>query len=136
MQFSARTELLNRTLIWNEAHLRHALREYERHYNEHRIHRSLAAAAPSRARHQPLGPDRIERFAVLRRTVSVESCTSIGMPLDLCGRNFRHAQRCRAVPVAAAATLGVQSRGITTRGWNSSDGVVNCGGTPSSGTAG
>ncbi len=28
-----RAELLDRTLIWNEAHLRHALREYERHYN-------------------------------------------------------------------------------------------------------
>ncbi|WP_242642657.1 transposase [Lentzea alba] len=41
-----RAELLDRTLIWNQAHLRHALREYERHYNEHRTHRSLAAAAP------------------------------------------------------------------------------------------
>ena len=28
-------ELLDRTLIWNQTHLRHALREYERHYNEH-----------------------------------------------------------------------------------------------------
>ncbi|MET9232623.1 hypothetical protein [Lentzea sp. NPDC003310] len=28
-----RGELLDRTLIWNEAHLRHALREYEQHYN-------------------------------------------------------------------------------------------------------
>jgi transposase len=27
-----------------------------------------------------------------RTTVSAESSTSIGMPLDLCGRNFRHAQ--------------------------------------------
>lgn len=43
-----------------------ALREYERHYNEHHTHRSLAAAAPLWARHQPLGPDRIECLAVLR----------------------------------------------------------------------
>ena len=64
---SLRGELLDRTLIWNEAHLRHALREYERHYNEHRTHRSLAAAAPLRARQQPLGTDRIERLAVFRR---------------------------------------------------------------------
>ncbi|MFD4636511.1 integrase core domain-containing protein [Lentzea sp. NPDC058436] len=64
---SLRGELLDRTLIWNEAHLPHALREYERHYNEHRTHRSLAAAAPFRARLQPLGPDRIERLAVLRQ---------------------------------------------------------------------
>jgi transposase InsO family protein len=61
-----RGELLDRTLIWNEAHLRRALREYERHYNEHCTHRSLAAAAPLRARNQALGPDRIERLAVLR----------------------------------------------------------------------
>ena len=45
-----RTELLDRTLIWNETHLRPALREYERHHNQHRTHRSLAAAAPLRAR--------------------------------------------------------------------------------------
>ena len=44
--------LLNRTLIWNQTHLRHELREYERHYNEHRTHRSLTAAAPLRARPQ------------------------------------------------------------------------------------
>jgi transposase len=62
-----RTELLDRMLIWNEAHLRHALREYERHYNLHRTHRSLAAAAPLRARPQPLEPDRIERLAIRRR---------------------------------------------------------------------
>ncbi|MFC0540677.1 integrase core domain-containing protein [Kutzneria chonburiensis] len=31
-----RTELLDRTLMWNETHLRHALGEYERHYNRHR----------------------------------------------------------------------------------------------------
>jgi hypothetical protein len=41
-----RAELLDRTLIWNETHLRHAHREYERHHNMRRTHRSLAAAAP------------------------------------------------------------------------------------------
>lgn len=61
-----RAELLDRTLIWNETHLRHALREYERHYNSHRTHRSLAAAAPLRTRPQPLEPDRIDRLAIHR----------------------------------------------------------------------
>ncbi|AHH98741.1 integrase core domain-containing protein [Kutzneria albida] len=61
-----RTELLDRTLIWNETHLRHALREYERHYNQHRTHRSLAAAAPLPAGPQPLEPDQIERLTVRR----------------------------------------------------------------------
>lgn len=62
-----RTELLDRSPIWNETHLRHALGEYERHYNLHRTHRSLAAAAPLRARPQPLEPDRIERLVIRRQ---------------------------------------------------------------------
>jgi putative transposase len=41
-----RRELLDRTLAWNQAHLRRILREYEAHYNQHRPHRSLNAAAP------------------------------------------------------------------------------------------
>jgi transposase InsO family protein len=51
-----RTELLDRTLIWNERHLRHALREYERHYNQHRPHRTLNAAAPLRPLPRPRKP--------------------------------------------------------------------------------
>src|SRR5207248_2023281 len=35
---SCRYELLDRTLIWNRAHLIHALPQYERHYNAHRPH--------------------------------------------------------------------------------------------------
>jgi len=33
-------------LIWNQAHLLHALREFETHYNLHRPHRSLGQSAP------------------------------------------------------------------------------------------
>jgi transposase len=36
---SCRHELLDRTLIWNQAHLLHALHEYEGHHNAHRPHR-------------------------------------------------------------------------------------------------
>src|SRR4029450_7697241 len=39
---SCRRELLDRTLVWNQAHLLHALREYERHYNAHRPHRGIS----------------------------------------------------------------------------------------------
>ena len=35
---TCRHELLDRTLIWNEAHLRHALRQFETHHNEHWPH--------------------------------------------------------------------------------------------------
>ncbi|MCG8927444.1 transposase [Lentzea sp. CC55] len=62
-----RAELLDRTLVWNEAHLRRVLREYERHYNEHRTHRSLAAAPPLRVRPQPLELDQIELLTVDRQ---------------------------------------------------------------------
>jgi putative transposase len=51
---TCRHELLDRTLIWNQAHLLHALREYETHYNAHRPHRGIANAAPLRALPQPI----------------------------------------------------------------------------------
>jgi putative transposase len=41
-----RRELLDRTLIWNQSHLRQILRDYENHHNRHRPHRFLHAAAP------------------------------------------------------------------------------------------
>ncbi|GAA3615581.1 hypothetical protein GCM10022419_121080 [Nonomuraea rosea] len=42
---SCRHELLDRCLVWNECHLRHALREYDLFYNGHRAHQALAQAA-------------------------------------------------------------------------------------------
>lgn len=51
------------SLTWNETHLRHALREYER-YNQHRIHRSLASGAPLRALPDALEPDQAHRLTV------------------------------------------------------------------------
>jgi hypothetical protein len=46
-------ELLDRTLIWNQTHLLHALHEYERHNNEHRPRRGIANARPLRALPDP-----------------------------------------------------------------------------------
>jgi hypothetical protein len=43
---TCRHELLDRTLIWNQRHLLHALREYERFYNSHRPHQGIANARP------------------------------------------------------------------------------------------
>ena len=42
-------ELLDRTLIWNQAHLRRILSQYETHHNQHRPHRCLHAAAAQTA---------------------------------------------------------------------------------------
>ena len=39
---SCRRELLDRTLVWNQTHLLHALRQYERHHNAHRPHRGIS----------------------------------------------------------------------------------------------
>jgi putative transposase len=49
-----RRELLDRTLVWNQAHLRPILREYETHHNQHRPHRSLDAAAPLKPLTEPV----------------------------------------------------------------------------------
>lgn len=51
---SCRHELLDRTLIWNQAHLLHTLREYERHYKRHRPHRGIANARPLCPLPQPI----------------------------------------------------------------------------------
>ncbi|MFE2441944.1 integrase core domain-containing protein, partial [Streptomyces sp. NPDC059426] len=51
---TCRTELLDRTLIWNQSHLLHALREYESFYKEHRPHRALEQAAPCRPLPTPI----------------------------------------------------------------------------------
>ncbi len=60
-----RGELLDRTLIWNQDHLRQILRQYETHHNQHRPHRSLDAAAPLKSLPQPVV---LEQYRVRRRT--------------------------------------------------------------------
>jgi putative transposase len=45
---TVRRELLDPTLIINRQHATAVLYEFERHYNDHRPHRSLGQAAPSR----------------------------------------------------------------------------------------
>ena len=60
-----RHELLDRTLVWNQSHLRQILRDYETHHNQHRPHRSLHAAAPLKPLPEPvdLGQYRVRRHA-------------------------------------------------------------------------
>ncbi|MFE2756360.1 integrase core domain-containing protein [Actinosynnema sp. NPDC059335] len=56
---SRRRELLDRTLIWNQQHLLHALREYERCYNTRRPHQCRTAATSrhrSSSRHRTRHP--------------------------------------------------------------------------------
>jgi putative transposase len=65
---SCRRELLDRTLVWNQAHLLHALHEYERHYNAHRPHRGISNARPLRPLPEPItAPDKITHLDIRRR---------------------------------------------------------------------
>jgi transposase InsO family protein len=65
-----RREVLDRTLILNEAHLRRTLTRYLEHYNRHRPHRALSQLCPSQAEAGPprpidLAEHRVHRTAVL-----------------------------------------------------------------------
>lgn len=51
---AGRYGLLERTLIWTQKHLMHALREFETFYNGHRAHRTLGQAAPLRPLSEPI----------------------------------------------------------------------------------
>ncbi|MER6377003.1 integrase core domain-containing protein [Streptomyces mirabilis] len=64
---ACRRELLDRTLIWNQRQLLHALREVRRFYNGHRPHQGIANAAPPRPLPAPLAdPEKITRLDIRR----------------------------------------------------------------------
>src|SRR5437762_1597038 len=90
---TCRAELLDRILIVNQAHLLHALRDYETFYNEHRPHRTLRAAAPLRLLPQPITePHRLNHLDIRRRDRLGGILTNTDTPLDLRGRHFRDLQ--------------------------------------------
>jgi putative transposase len=60
-----RRELLDRTLVWNQHHLRRILRDYEIHHNQHRPHRSLHGAAPLKPLPEPVD---LDQYRVRRHT--------------------------------------------------------------------
>ena len=65
---TCRRELLDRTVIWNQRHLLHALRDFERFYNSHRPHQGIANARPLRPLPEPItDPARILRLDLRRR---------------------------------------------------------------------
>jgi putative transposase len=65
---TCRRELLDRTLIWNQRHLLHALREFESFYNGHRPHQGLANARPLYPLPTPIAdPDEIANLRIRRR---------------------------------------------------------------------
>jgi putative transposase len=90
---SCRRELLDRTLIWNQAHLLRALREYEQFHNTHRPHRGISNARPLAPLPEPIvDPGKNVALDIRRRDRLGVSSTNTIMPLDLHGRGFRHTQ--------------------------------------------
>jgi putative transposase len=66
--WTCRCELLDQTLIWNQHHLLHALREFERFYNAHRPHRGISNARPLHPLPEALtDPEQVARLRVHRR---------------------------------------------------------------------
>ncbi|MFJ6564231.1 integrase core domain-containing protein [Streptomyces sp. NPDC091412] len=65
---TCRRELLDCTLIWNQRHLLHALREFERFYNSHRPHQSMGNVRPLCPLPEPIiDPARLAHLEVRRR---------------------------------------------------------------------
>jgi transposase InsO family protein len=64
---TCRRELLDRTLIWNQRHLLHALREFEHFYNGHRPHQGIADARPLQALPPPIPAADIDNCLHVRR---------------------------------------------------------------------
>jgi putative transposase len=83
---SCRHEFLDRTLIWNQRHLLHALREYEQFYNSHRPHQGNANARPLHPLPSPItDPAQITRLVIRRHARLGGTSTSTNMPHDLGG---------------------------------------------------
>jgi hypothetical protein len=124
-----RRELLDRTLIWNQLHLRRILRQYETHHNQHRPHRSPGAAAPLKPLPQPVV---LEQYRVRRRTrvsgtiheyrlvaladeifgthsVNRSRCSHVQAPTTLVAREGPAASRCARARVVLRAISVVRS---------------------------
>jgi hypothetical protein len=90
---TCRTELLDRTLIYNQRHLLHALREYEHFYNLHRPHQGIANARPLTPLPEPMtDPDRLGHLTFTGMTASTVSCANTSTPPDPPGRNSLQVQ--------------------------------------------
>ncbi|MGY1502623.1 integrase core domain-containing protein [Streptomyces sp. QTS52] len=90
---TCRRELLDRTLVRNQRHLLHALREFEQHDNSHRPHQGITDARPLHPWHRR-SPTRTPSPTSTYddATASAAPSTSTGMRPDLHGRASRQRQ--------------------------------------------
>ena len=83
---TCRRELLDRTLIWNQRHLLHALCEFEQFYNSHRPHQgSPTPGHCARCPHRSPSRTPPPAFTYTDATASAASSTSTDMPPYLHG---------------------------------------------------
>ncbi|MFI0771887.1 integrase core domain-containing protein [Streptomyces sp. NPDC021218] len=83
---TCRRELLDRTLIWNQRHLLHTLREFEQFYNGHRPHQGIANARPLHPLPPPIDdPNTLTASTYADTMASAASSTSTDMHRDLHG---------------------------------------------------
>jgi putative transposase len=83
---TCRRELLDRTLIWNQRHLLHALREFEQFYNSHRPHQgSPTPGHCARCPHRSPSRTPPPAFTYTDATASAASSMSTDMPPYLHG---------------------------------------------------
>ncbi|MFG2459541.1 integrase core domain-containing protein [Streptomyces sp. NPDC048523] len=104
---TCRHELLDRTLIWNQHHLLHVLREFEQHDNSHRPHQGIADARPLHPLPPPItDSDAFTHLTYDGATASAAPSTSTSMRPDLHRRDSRTGQGTvhRTRPHRAAGT--------------------------------
>jgi transposase InsO family protein len=104
---SCRTELLDRTLIWNQTHLLHALRAYETYVNQHRPTAPLPPPHPYARSQNRSNTTNSSTSTPTHATASPASSTRTNMPRDQHGRSSRHLQRLRSTAHAVAPSFGV-----------------------------
>ena len=117
---TCRHELLDLTLIWNQRHLPHSLREFEHFYNEHRLHRTLRAAAPLRQLPEPItDPEQIAHLDVGRRSRlggTLHEYRHAALPARMNNRQPHRGTRPLGATAALPGTaIGMGTRSIT--GW-------------------
>nr|WP_236648111.1 transposase [Micromonospora sp. 4G51] len=103
---TGRRELLDRSLIWNQRHLLHALRDFEQFYNGHRPHQGICERARC-TRCLRRSPIRTSWLASIYEdaNASAASSTSTGMPREMHGRGLRQGQRRWSFPLLRTGRL-------------------------------
>jgi transposase InsO family protein len=105
---TCRRELLDRTLIYNQRHLLHALHEFEAHYNTHRPHQGMGNARPLAPLPEPIADrDRLAQLNIHRHEPPRRHPPRVPTRCLTCPDGI--IGRCNAVALVGLARLGGKS---------------------------